>query len=299
MVEEKDNSSSARDVREELLASGGTIHERGDSTERELKGLAGELGALDEDIATLRAAAHQLDQVGLGLHRHHESPAPPMHGERVVLCDATQILIRPIEPDHHLPLEAGLEHLSAVSRYRRLRAPVQHYSAGELKWLTEVDHDRHEALVALDPSAASIVGVVRYVCDLDDQTHAHVTYVVADAWQGRGVGTALIERLAKRASAARVERWTALMLVGDERARRLLARVADETEEHRDSGTLEVTVRLKTTASTRSGNQGWPRSSLLVAFWSRPHAVARCLLPVPRSTKPKVRGSNGRVPKPL
>jgi protein lysine acetyltransferase len=248
MVEENDDSSVARDVREELLASGGAIHERGDATEKELKALARELDPLDEDIAAARAAA-QRDRVGLDLHGDHEPPAAPLHGERVVLGDAAQILIRPIEPEDASPLEASLEHLSAMSRYRRFRAPVQRYSAGELKWLTEVDHDRHEALVALDPSAASIVGVVRYVCDPDDQTHAHVTYVVADAWQGRGVGTALIERLAQRARAARVERWTALMLVGDQRARRLLARVADETEEHRDSGTLEITARLRTTAS--------------------------------------------------
>ncbi len=245
MVEDNDGSSAAGNVREELLASGGAIHERGDATERELKALARELGVLDEEIAAARAAAH----IGLGWHTGHESPAPPMHGESVVVRDAAQILIRPVEPDDAPPLEAGLERLSAMSRYRRFRAPVQRYGADELKWLTQVDHDRHEALVALDPSTATIVGVARYVCDPDDHTHAHVTYVVADAWQGRGVGTALIERLAQRASAARVERLTALMLVGDERARRLLARVADETEVHRDSGTLEITARLRTTSA--------------------------------------------------
>jgi len=244
MAEENDGSSAARDVREELLASGGAIHERGDPTERELKALARELGALDEDIAGARAAAH----VGLGWHRGHESPPPPMHGEHVVLRDGAQILIRPIEPDDALPLEAGLEHLSAMSRYRRFRAPVGQYSASELKWLTQVDHHRHEALVALDPSPATIVGVARDVCDPDDRSQGNVTNVVADAWQRRGVGSALIERLARRASTAGVERLTALMLVGDQGARHLLAHVADETGEHRDSGTLEITARLRTTS---------------------------------------------------
>ncbi len=243
MVEDSDGSSAAGNVREELLASGGAIHERGDSTERELKALTRELGALDEDIAAARAAAH----IGLGWPKHPESPAPPMHGESVVVRDAAQILIRPIEPDDAPPLEAGLERLSAMSRYRRFRATVRRYGADELKWLTQVDHHKHEALVALDPSTATIVGVARYICDSDDHTHAHVTYVVADAWQGRGVGTALIERLARQARAAGVERLTALMLVGDGGARHLLAHVADETEEHRDSGMLEITARLRTT----------------------------------------------------
>ena len=64
MVEDNDGSSAAGNVREELLASGGAIHERGDSTERELKALAGELGALDEDIAAARPPLMS-DSVGI------------------------------------------------------------------------------------------------------------------------------------------------------------------------------------------------------------------------------------------
>jgi GNAT superfamily N-acetyltransferase len=246
MADEKNGLSVAGDVREELLVSGGAIHERGDSTERELKALAGELGALDEDIAAARAAS-RLDRVGLGRRKNDEPAAPSMYGECVVLGDAAEILIRPIEPGDAVQLEANLEHLSAMSRYRRFRAPVGHYSAGELRWLTEVDHHRHEALVALDPRAAAIVGVARYVCDPDDRARAHVTYVVTDAWQGRGVGTALVERLAARAGVAGVEQLTALMLVGDEGARHVLSHVADETGERRDGGTLEITARLRRT----------------------------------------------------
>jgi GNAT superfamily N-acetyltransferase len=236
----------AREAREELLVSGGSIHERGDAREKELKALATELGELDKDIAAARRAS-QLVQAGISRYKRSESPAPEMRGESVVLRDSTEILIRPIEQDDAMPLEAGLEHLSAMSRYRRFRAPVERFTARELEWLTHVDHRDHEALVAIDPSAAVIVGVARYVCRPDDRAEANVTSVVADAWQERGVGTALIERLARRASAAGVERWRALMLVGDERAERLLAHVADEVARHRDSGTVEIIVQLRRT----------------------------------------------------
>jgi len=249
MADENKRSSAAHEVREDRLATGGVIEggrER-DPAARELAALTGELAALDKDIAAARAASRP-GEAGLIWHSDHEPPAPSLHGERVVLGDATEILIRPIEPGDALPLEAALEHLSAVSRYRRFRAAVEHYSAGELEWLTQVDHRQHEALVALDPHARTIIGVARYVCEPEDRARAHVTYVVTDAWQRRGVGTALIERLAARASAAGVEHLTALMLAGDDRARRLLARVADEVSEHRDSGIAEITARLRTPA---------------------------------------------------
>jgi GNAT superfamily N-acetyltransferase len=68
---------------------------------------------------------------------------------------------------------------------------------------------------------------------------------VADPWQGRGVGTALVERLAARARASGIERFSALILVGNEPARRLLAHVADVVSEHREGGTIEITAESR------------------------------------------------------
>lgn len=235
-----DPRSGARDVREELLVEGGLIEARGDRSEREFAALVGELSALDQDIESARATP----TLGPMTVYRRETPAASVHGERLTVRDGAELVIRPVEPGDALQLEAGLEHLSAVSRYRRFRAPIRHYSPGELDWLTHVDHVRHEALVALEPHDGTIVGVARYVCDPDAQADAHVTYVVADGWQHRGVGTALIDRLAAHARAAGVERWTARMLVGDDTARRLIRRVGAELGERREAGVVEVTARI-------------------------------------------------------
>ena len=240
----EDLARDRRRVHGDVLASGGVIQGNRDATERELTALTGELVALDRDIAEARQVSRAA-AAGLGLHRAHEPPPPSLHGERVLLPEGREILIRPIEPGDALQLEHGLEHLSAISRYRRFRAPVDHFSAAELTWLTQVDHHRHEALVALDPLSQTGIGVARYVCHPDDPACAHVTYVIADAWQSRGVGTALLERLATRARAGGVERLTALMLVGDAPARRLLDHIADELGEQRDGGIVEITARLR------------------------------------------------------
>jgi RimJ/RimL family protein N-acetyltransferase len=149
-----------------------------------------------------------------------------------------------VEPGDAAELKAGFEHLGAVSRYRRFLAPLDHLSDEQVAYLTHVDHTNHEAIAALDETTGEGLGVARYVRDGDDPQQADVAIVVADAWQGRGVGTALAERLAVRAAAAGVERITARMLLGNEAARRCLAHIAETLTEERRPGTVQVTARL-------------------------------------------------------
>ena len=60
-----------------------------------------------------------------------------------------RVLIRPIRPSDKPPLLEGFRRLSQESRHRRFFSPVPELGAGQLRYLTEVDHDAHEALVAL------------------------------------------------------------------------------------------------------------------------------------------------------
>ena len=66
---------------------------------------------------------------------------------------------------------------------------------------TQLDYDRELALVALAPGAGEFVGVGRYSPNADGES-AEFALTVADAWQGRGVGRALLERLCDCARAA-------------------------------------------------------------------------------------------------
>ena len=220
----------------------------GSSEEREFAILAEELRALGKDIAAARAASARA-QAPIGLSAPREPPAPRLSGERVRLPDGAEIVIRPVEADDAPLLRLTLEHLSALSRYRRFREPIDHFSPRELDELTHADHFTREALVALDAVAGEGVGIAGYVRDAHDPEGAEVTYLVTDAWQGRGVGTALLERLAARARAAGLERFTATTLVGSDDARRLLAHVADLVSEHRDGGIVEITAQLRSSGA--------------------------------------------------
>ena len=160
------------------------------------------------------------------------------------LADAAEIVIRPIEPEDLNELAIGFGGLGSLSRFRRFRQRIDRLTYEQLVALTRIDHESHEALVAIDAATGEGVGVARYVRVPDDPARAEVACTVVDPWQRRGVGSALAERLAARAGAAGIERCTALVVLGDQPARRLLARVVDEIAVQRDGGTWTSPRRL-------------------------------------------------------
>ena len=213
-----------------------------DSWRHELALLKEELNALDHDIAGARAASERARHGPFG---HEEPHHAHVYGETVELADGAEVVIRPIEPEDETELRRGLEHLSALTAFRRFHAHRADADPEEWEDLTRIDHVRHEALAALDPKEGSVVGVARYVCDPKQPSQAEITYVVDDEWQHRGVGSALIDRIAVRAREAGVERFIATSLAVDKHAQSLLLRVADPVAHHDHDGILETTARLR------------------------------------------------------
>jgi GNAT superfamily N-acetyltransferase len=209
------------------------------SGEREYATLVAQLQALGEDVEAARATARAAEHQHMDLH-HQASPRP--QGERVRLPDGGEVVIRPIAPGDREELAAAFRHLGALTRYRTLGESGTSLTARQLASLTEIDHRSHEALVALDPASGAGVGIARYVRRGDDPTCAELACTVTDTWQRRGVGSALMERLAPRARAAGITHFIAHAVVCDEPARRLLAHVADHITERQDGGTVEMSA---------------------------------------------------------
>src|SRR3954447_4986394 len=150
--------------------------------------------------------------------------------------------MRPIEPGDKHRLQAFREHSSADSGYRRFFGPRGPFTADELRHLTEVDHRDHEAIVAIDPVTRGMVGVARYVRDRDCPCSAEIAVIVTDAWQGQGVGSALLSRRAAPAAAAGASRFTGLMLTETRTMARLLADLGEPRVVSRDGSTVELAV---------------------------------------------------------
>jgi GNAT superfamily N-acetyltransferase len=199
--------------------------------------LVAELRAVEEDVEAARATVHHAATAGLDFHHQ---PRPALRGERVRIASGATVVVRPIEPADRAELAADFQHLSALTRFRSTHEPTRSLSAAQLDELMGVDHVSHEVLIARDAATAEGVGLGRYVRDPADPTRAELACTVTDRWQRRGVGTALIERLAAIARAAGITHFVAYAVLGDRAAPRLLAHVADNVVEHRDGGFVEL-----------------------------------------------------------
>jgi RimJ/RimL family protein N-acetyltransferase len=142
---------------------------------------------------------------------------------RRCLSTVPELTVRPIRPTDKDALLDLFERLSPQSRLRRFLAPKPKLSRRELAYLTEIDHRTHEALVAVDRDGA-LVGVARYACEPGETTVADVAFAVADAAQGRGIGTGLAELLFAHARANGIVRLQAMTLPENGPARKLLGR---------------------------------------------------------------------------
>ena len=152
--------------------------------------------------------------------------------------------IRAIGPGDKADLASALEERSGEAVYRRFLGPHGPLSAAELRYLTEVDHHDHEALVAIDPESGRGVGVARYVREPKRRGSAEVAFAVLESWQGRGVGKALMRGLADRAREEGISRFTALMLAHNSPMRHLLAELGPTRVLTREAGAVEFAVDL-------------------------------------------------------
>jgi RimJ/RimL family protein N-acetyltransferase len=134
------------------------------------------------------------------------------------------VTVRPIRATDKDALLDLFTRMSDRSRTRRFLSPKPRLSARELAYFTEVDHRTHEALVALTADG-TFVGVGRYACGTGQTEVADVAFAVADAWQGRGIGTALAVLIVERARLNGIGRLQATTLPENGPSRKLLARM--------------------------------------------------------------------------
>ena len=132
--------------------------------------------------------------------------------------------VRPLEPRDRAGLAATVSRLSDKTRYLRFATPKPHLTERELDFLLDVDHHRHEAILALDPGTGHGVAVFRYVEVSGQPGVVEIAATVADDWQGRGLGRALLEQLGSRARDEGYSTLRATVLATNQRSITMLRR---------------------------------------------------------------------------
>jgi GNAT superfamily N-acetyltransferase len=133
------------------------------------------------------------------------SPESPHWVER--LRDGSTVLIRPIGPGDAALERTFIQRLSPQTQRFRFLGQMHDLSNAQLRRFTDIDYERDVAFVALvhEDGEKREIGVCRYCLD-PTRTEGECAIVVADAWQGRGLGVVLMRHLIEFARARGVER---------------------------------------------------------------------------------------------
>ena len=124
-------------------------------------------------------------------------PYPTKYITPYTLRDGTQVLLRPIRPEDE-PIEAELiENLSEESKRFRFFYVIKDITHDMLVRFCNIDYDREMAIIAeyTDSSGKRRnVGVGRLIMD-PSRRRGEFAVVVADDFQGKGLGTKLVDML--------------------------------------------------------------------------------------------------------
>ena len=138
----------------------------------------------------------------------------PAHLSRTWTLSAGQsLVVRPVRHDDGELEEAFVRGLSLESRYQRMLSGGTKITPEWIDSMTHIDYHRHMAfaVTSVSDGEEQFVGVGRYVVDATTLS-ADVALVLADAWQGQGLGRRLLATLLDHAQTAGVREVVGIVL---------------------------------------------------------------------------------------
>lgn len=169
--------------------------------------VSGWVGGRDA-IASMLEVPLMLDKL---LRTARQRLATYMRPIPVHLRDGTELQLRPVLPGDNARIVHGPVEFSSDTLYRRFQT-MRTPTPSLMRYLFEVDYVHHFVWVLTDGAEGPVVADARFVRDASDAGVAEVAFTVGDDYQGRGIGTFLMEALAVAARAGGVNRFTARVL---------------------------------------------------------------------------------------
>ncbi|MEO8889442.1 MAG: GNAT family N-acetyltransferase, partial [Jatrophihabitantaceae bacterium] len=179
-----------------------------------------------------------------------EAPDPPPHWEAdVIVSDGGTVHLRPIRPSDAEALVTFHGGLSQRTRYLRYFSAYPRIPDRDLYRFSHVDHHDRVALIVELGGAAIAIGRYEGTAGADE---AEVAFVVADAHQGRGIGSVLLEHLAAAGRESGIHRFSAVVLADNVAMMRVFIDAGYEVTRQMDVGEVTLEFAIDATAMTES-----------------------------------------------
>jgi acetyltransferase len=197
--------------------------------------------AIDARVVLRASPPPRTRYAHLAIHPYPEELAAELR-----LSDGTRVTLRPIRPEDAEMEKEFIAGLSPHSMRLRFLNSLRVLSPAMLARFTQIDYDREMAFVAVheDGGREREVAVGRYVT-LPDGASCEYAIVVADAWQGRGLGRRMMTRLVEVARDRGLERMVGSVLADNRPMLRLCRELGFTIEaEPGDAQLKRVELRL-------------------------------------------------------
>ncbi|EAP98854.1 hypothetical protein JNB_01760 [Janibacter sp. HTCC2649] len=176
-------------------------------------------------------------------------PGYPVQWEAdVVLRDGSVGHLRPILPSDIDGIHAFHAKQSDESIYLRFFAPLRRLSDKDVHRFTHVDYYDRVALVLTVRD--EIFGIGRY--DRTEPSSAEVAFNVSDHYQGRGIGSVLLEHLAAIAQEFGITRFTAEVLPQNRKMLTVFSEAGYEVSRKVEDGVVEVRFDIEPTDRSKA-----------------------------------------------
>ncbi|MEM3356665.1 MAG: GNAT family N-acetyltransferase, partial [Candidatus Bathyarchaeia archaeon] len=173
------------------------------------------------------------------------SPYPKKYETFWKMRDGRTVLLRPIKPeDEPLWLEMFQNFSEESIRFRFFQIIKDTPHEVRVRYCN-IDYDREIAIVAElnENGRKRILGVVRVSLEPDRKT-GEIAFIVADPWQGLGLGTKMVDHVIDICKDMGVENLFGIMLPDNQRAISLLKKMGF-TLKYQEDGTVKGIINLK------------------------------------------------------
>lgn len=166
-----------------------------------------------------------------------------------MLRDGSTGHLRPIGPSDAEAIQTFHAAQSENSIYMRFFTYKSSLSSREVKRFTEVDYKDRVAFVITRRD--EIIGIGRYD-RLDDPGEAEVAFNISDHYQGRGLGSILLEHLTAAARENGIRKFSAEVLPNNRKMLDVFSDAGYEVERHFDDGVVALSFNIDPTARSRA-----------------------------------------------
>lgn len=190
----------------------------------------------------------------------------------VVLRDGSVAHLRPITPADVEAVHRFHAGQSDESIYMRFFAPLRKLSDRDVTRFTNVDYHDRVALVAT--VRGDIIGIGRY--DRITPTSAEVAFNISDSYQGKGIGSVLLEHLAVIAWESGVEEFTAEVLPQNRKMISVFSEAGYEVNRRFEDGVVSLRFDIQPTERSEAVRLSREHRAESVSMHSVlfPHSIA-------------------------